>query len=173
MREIAVFGNSYINNKENQIKHLFEMLRSIEAKILIDNEFYCFIKQNIDIDIDDCHVINNGNFNADIALSIGGDGTFLRTAEKIANKEIPILGINVGRLGFLADVHVNDIDAALLEIYKNDFNVEERDLLELTISDYEKKYKRFALNEIAILKRDNSSMITIHVDINNQYFELL
>ncbi|MDO5570991.1 MAG: NAD kinase [Bacteroidales bacterium] len=169
MREIAVFGNSYINKKENQIKHLFQVLRKIDAKILIDREFYNFIKQNIEINIDDCAVITDNNFKADIALSIGGDGTFLRTAEKIADKEIPILGINVGRLGFLADVPVNDIDAALLEIYKNDFNVEDRNLLELHISNYSKNYKRFALNEVAILKRDNSSMITIHVDIDNHY----
>ena len=103
------------------------------------------------------------------ALSIGGDGTFLRTAERIGEKQIPILGINTGRLGFLADVPAHDIDNALTEIYKNHYQVEERSLLQVDISGMKLPYQNFALNEAAILKRDNSSMITIHVNINSNY----
>ena len=76
-------------------------------------------------------LIVDNDFRADSALSIGGDGTFLRTAEKVGDKNIPILGINTGRLGFLADVTLGDIDNALTELDKNDFRVVERTLLQL------------------------------------------
>lgn len=169
MIEIAVFGNCFQAEKGTHIKHVFRMLEKISARILIDADFYHFLVKETGIIAPYTELITNNDFHADIALSIGGDGTFLRTAERVGNKEIPILGINTGRLGFLADVSAHDIDNALTEVYKNHFRVEERTLLEVSISDYPDEYKRFALNEIAILKRDNSSMINIHVDIDNDY----
>ncbi|MEG1617864.1 MAG: NAD kinase [Bacteroidales bacterium] len=164
--EIAVFGNTFQTQKSSQMKHVFNMLEKLGAKVLIDAEFHHFLKENVGLDPKFAGLIHENDFEADIALSIGGDGTFLRTAERVGDKGIPILGINTGRLGFLADVSATQIDSALVEVYKNDFRVEERSLLQLTISDYERQYQQFALNEIAILKRDNSSMITI--DVYNQ-----
>lgn len=169
MIEIAVFGNCFQANKGTQIKHVFRMLDKIGARIFIDTEFYRFLVQETGIQPTYVGLIEGNIFQTDIALSIGGDGTFLRTAERVGDKGIPILGINTGRLGFLADVPANDIDNALTEIYKNNYRVEERSLLEVAISDFSNEYIRFGLNEVAILKRDNSSMITIHVEINGHY----
>lgn len=170
MIEIAVFGNCFQADKGTQIKHVFRMLDTIDARVWIDAEFFNFLVNETGIRPNYKGLISGNDFQADIALSIGGDGTFLRTAERIGNKGIPILGINTGRLGFLADVPAHDIDNALTEIYKNHFHVEERSLLELHIHDIEDdSYMRHALNEIAILKSDNSSMITIHVNIDQGY----
>lgn len=169
MIEIAVFGNCFQADKGTQIKHVFRMLENIGARVWIDADFYHFLVEKTGITPIHLGLITNNNFHSDIALSIGGDGTFLRTAERIGNKGIPILGINTGRLGFLADVPAHDIDNALTEVYKNHYQVEERSLVQLTITDYDEEYICCALNEIAILKRDNSSMITLHVDIDGQY----
>ena len=169
MIKIAVFGSSHNENKKTQIKHVFRMLESISAEILIDAEFFHFIKDIFNPDFKYSGLIEHDNFSADIALSIGGDGTFLRTARRVGSKEIPILGINTGRLGFLADVSANDIDNALIEVYKNSYKIEERTLLELEIDNYNEFYFKYALNEIAILKRDDSSMIAINVDSDNEY----
>ncbi len=166
---IAVFGNSYQSDKENHLQYIFERLNSINARILIDSNFYHFLKEKTGLNPSHSELIVDNDFRADIALSIGGDGTFLRTAEKVGDKNIPILGINTGRLGFLADVTLGDIDNALTELDKNDFRVEERTLLQLEMDHNGQKQIFNALNEIAILKRDNSSMITIHVDINGDY----
>jgi len=111
---------------------------------------------------------------ADLAFSIGGDGTFLRTAAKIGESGIPILGINAGRLGFLADVSLDEIATALPEIVLNkNYVVEHRTLLNLSIPECSQIYQHNALNEVAILKRDASSMVSVTVYVNgtllNQY----
>lgn len=111
---------------------------------------------------------------ADMAFSIGGDGTFLRTAAKIGTSDIPILGINAGRLGFLADIQLSEAADAIPEIVaERKFEVERRNLLALDIPECRQKYQRFALNEVAILKRDVSSMVSaaVYVDgiLLNEY----
>jgi len=111
---------------------------------------------------------------AEMALSVGGDGTFLRTAAVIGKQDIPILGINAGHLGFLADVPVSDIRTALEAILvEKKFIVEHRSLLHLDIPDCLQRYQPFALNEVAVLKRDQSSMVSVSVWVDgvflNQY----
>ena len=104
-----------------------------------------------------------------MALSLGGDGTFLKTAERVGNKHIPILGINTGRLGFLADVAENEIDEAVAELFNGDYRIEERSLLQLKADALPVKFWPFALNEAAILKRDSSSMITIRKYLSGRW----
>ena len=114
-------------------------------------------------------LLTDDNFDLDVALSVGGDGTFLRTAARVNRQDIPILGINTGRLGFLADVGGNDIEDTLEELFKNYYKIEERTLLRLHTEERAFHGYNYALNEIAILKRDTSSMITIHTSLNDEY----
>mgnify|MGYP004450468585 CR=1 FL=1 len=110
---------------------------------------------------------NESLVGVDMAFSIGGDGTFLRSATKIGTSCIPILGINAGRLGFLADVHLDEIATAIPEIVlQNKYEVEHRVLLTLDIHDFRQDYQKYALNEVAILKRDVSSMISVSVYVD-------
>ncbi len=111
---------------------------------------------------------------SDMALSVGGDGTFLRTAASVGNLGIPILGINAGHLGFLADVPLDELQGALKEILEDGkYTVQHRRLLQLEIQNCIQKYQKYALNEISILKRDQSSMVSVSVWIDgtflNQY----
>ena len=111
-----------------------------------------------------------------MAFSIGGDGTFLRTATEIAHRKIPILGINTGRLGFLADIKFEDLDETLDEIFNHNYRIEMRMLLKTTAinaSVNEKlvstQFANYSLNEVAVLKQDTSSMLTIHAYIDDEY----
>ncbi len=110
---------------------------------------------------------------ADMAFSIGGDGTFLRTAHRIGRAGIPILGINAGHLGFLADVQLDEIVEALPAILAGRYDVETRSLLQLEIPGCPEPYQKYSLNEVAVLKRDLSSMVSVSVYIDgaflNQY----
>jgi NAD+ kinase len=104
-------------------------------------------------------------------ISIGGDGTMLRAATYVRDKNIPILGINAGRLGFLATVQQESIETLLPLIFKNEYKVSSRTLLSL---DYEgmsnnDKDLDFALNEITISRKDTTSMITIEVKLDGDY----
>jgi NAD+ kinase len=107
----------------------------------------------------------------DMVVSVGGDGTFLRTSATVGDSGIPVLGINTGRLGFLAAINYSDVDETLQEVMKGDYRVEERSLLKMITDETfpPEKFNAHALNEIAILKQDTASMLSIHAYINNDY----
>jgi len=167
--KVGVFGSEYQIEKQSVIRRLFEKLHALEAEIYIDVQFYGFLSEQLNYTPNKTGLLLDDEFDLDIALSVGGDGTFLRTAARVNKQDIPILGINTGRLGFLADISSNEIENTLEEVSKNYYKIEERSLLR--IQTEEKLYNgyNYALNEIAILKRDTSSMITIHTSLNDEY----
>jgi NAD+ kinase len=105
----------------------------------------------------------------DFFLSIGGDGTLLDSVCVVGKKEIPILGLNTGRLGFLANVATDKIGEAIEELAKGNYQIESRILLSLTSSKKLFHGVNFALNEFTIHKKDTSSMITVHTFIDGKY----
>ncbi|MBF6627741.1 MAG: NAD kinase [Proteiniphilum sp.] len=107
----------------------------------------------------------------DMVVSVGGDGTFLRTSAIVSDSGIPVLGINTGRLGFLAAINYSDVDETLREVMKGDYRVEERSLLKMITDETfpPDSFHAHALNEVAILKQDTASMLSIHAYINNDY----
>lgn len=164
----ALFGNTYQEHKFAHVTHLLEILRRRKAQICISNEFYDFLRNHTKADLSGLEVFEGNNFSADMVLSIGGDGTFLKAASRVGKKEIPILGINTGRLGFLADVLPDQMEDAFDEIYQGNYLAEPRRVLKLTCNGHVLKGYPYGLNEIAVLKRDTSSMITIHAYINGE-----
>jgi len=126
------------------------------------------VSEHGQIDLSGTVSIQDDNFVADLALSIGGDGTFLNTAARIGRKQIPILGINTGRLGFLADVSTEDIVPALDAILAKRYRVEERSLLFVETSDGTTFDYPYALNEVSVLKQDSSSMMSINASVNGE-----
>lgn len=164
----ALFGNTYQEHKSAHVTHLLEILRRRKAQICISNEFYDFLRNHTKADLSGLEVFEGNNFSADMVLSIGGDGTFLKAASRVGKKEIPILGINTGRLGFLANVLPDQMEDAFDEIYQGNYLAEPRRVLKLTCNGHVLKGYPYGLNEIAVLKRDTSSMITIHAYINGE-----
>lgn len=164
----ALFGNTFQEHKSAHVTHLLDILRRKEAQICIHSEFYHFLQNHTKADLTNLEVFEGNQFHADMALSIGGDGTFLKAASYVGDKEIPILGINTGRLGFLADISPDQMEEAFNEIYQGMYLAEPRRVLKLTCNGQVLKGNPYGLNEIAILKRDSSSMITIHAYINGE-----
>jgi NAD+ kinase len=165
---IAVFGNIYRTIIISHIKFLLEFFKDKGVTILLDKELFVFVSEYGQCSMENTEIIDNDNFNADIVLSIGGDGTFLNTAARVGRKQIPILGINTGRLGFLADVASEDILSALNTIISKEYFIEERSLLKLNILDGTTLDYPYALNEVSVLKQDSSSMISINVSVNGE-----
>ena len=135
----------------------------------ICRDFYEFLTNDLKLNIPTAGLFDDDNFNADMVISVGGDGTFLKAASKVGSKGIPILGVNTGRLGFLADVSPEEMVTTFNEIYEKRYTVEERSVLKISCKGQELEDYPYALNEIAILKRDSSSMISIHTAINGAY----
>jgi len=165
---IAIFGNIYRPVIISHIEVLFEYFKGKKTTILLDKLLYEFVLDHGNVNLDGTEIIQNDDFIADLALSIGGDGTFLNTAARIGRKQIPVLGINTGRLGFLADVSNEEIIPALDAILANHFIVEERSLLYVETSDGKTFEYPYALNEVSVLKQDSSSMMSINASVNGE-----
>ena len=164
--KFALFGNTYQAKKSVHIERLLSILQKHQAEVYICREFYEFLTNDQHMNLQVEGTFDDKDFNADMVLSIGGDGTFLKAASRVGNRNIPILGINTGRLGFLADVSPEDMEETFDDIYNHNYKVEDRSVLQVCCDGQELKGYPYGLNEIAILKRDSSSMIAIHAAIN-------
>ena len=165
--QILVFGNKYKLNTFDNLKWLFFNLKEKGATVLFDNELANQLRENNLLDIDQFGTFDK-EINGDIAISLGGDGTLLNTANRIANSQIPILGINLGRLGFLTDVQAHELENLDDVILNRKYKIEDRMMLHAEIKQDTSLTTEFALNEIAVLKQDLSSMISIDVELNNE-----
>lgn len=168
-KKFALFGNVYQAKKSAHVLRLLSILEKHQAEVYVQKEFFQFLTKEQKMNIQVAGTFEEDNFEADMVLSMGGDGTFLKAASHVGNKNIPILGINTGRLGFLADVSPEELEETFEDIYKNNYKIEDRSVLQVTSEGQPLKSTPFGLNEIAVLKRDSSSMITIHTSINGAY----
>ena len=168
IKKVAIFGSVRKYGFEKALRDLFAVLNGKSVEIFLDAEVNGFVVGNSLKDLPEFSLLKKEEYSSlDLALSLGGDGTFLRTAYKVGEAGVPILGINLGNLGFLVDVPGDEIKTAINEIFSAGFTVEERSLLSLKRSDEEGN--SVALNEIAMLKQDTSSMIRVHTVINGEY----
>jgi NAD+ kinase len=102
-------------------------------------------------------------------LSIGGDGTLLETVSHIGRAETPVLGINTGRLGFLATISKDEIEDALAQVLSGSYSLDKRSMLQLETNEKIFGRSNFALNDFTLVKKDTSSMITIHTYIDGEF----
>lgn len=165
----AIFGNEFQAHKSASIARLLSYLAGKDAKVSIHRPFYDFLKSLGRITTDGLSTFESDDFDADFAVSLGGDGTFLRTATLIGHKNIPMIGVNIGRLGFLADVLPEQIETSFDHIFDNDYKIEERTSLLVTTDMGSLETVPLALNDVAVLKRDNAAMISIRASIDGEY----
>lgn len=168
-KRCAIFGNIYQAKTYEAVQELFDVLKSLGILPLIDSPFLEYLEDEMKISLPEHRVINDDVFDADIAISMGGDGTFLTTAMRVGDKQIPILGINTGRLGFLADFSLDDISQTLKDFLAGKLQTERCNVLQVECSEGAMNGYPFALNEVAVLKHDNSSMISIRVELGGEY----
>ena len=166
---IAVFGNVFQQKKSASARNLLVLLQNEGDKILIDEAFHHYLQDELQLNLPPCEIIRGESFQADVAVSMGGDGTFLEAARRVGNKEIPILGVNMGRLGYLSDFQPEEMAEALSQLRLGRLRTESRSVLQVGYSLGEPQGYPFALNEVAVLKRDNSSMISISVRLDGEY----
>lgn len=165
----ALFGNSFQEKKSAYIDLLLSILKAKGARILISNNYFKYLNANIGVQHSIDGTFEGNQFEADFVLSIGGDGTFLHAASSVGAKGYPILGINTGRLGFLAETSPEEVEKAIDDLFKGNYTIEERSLLQVESPDQPLKGYPYGLNEVSVLKRDSSSMIAIHTTVNGTY----
>lgn len=165
----AIFGNEYQIHKSAAIEQVLHSLKRRQAEVYVDKAFYDFLTSERKLCIHVDGVFEDNSFDADYVISMGGDGTFLKAAMRVGAKLIPIIGVNTGRLGFLADVLPDGFDDALEAICRGDYTIEEHTALQIETDGEHIAGNPFALNDVAVLKRDNASMISIHTSVNGEH----
>ena len=165
----ALIGNIYQGKKSASIQQVLSSISRYEAELYVDMEYYYFLKDNQRLDIKAAKLFTDDNFEADFVISMGGDGTFLKAASRVGAKSIPILGVNMGRLGFLADISPDQFAPTLDALYHDDYYLESRALIQVETDGAPLGTCRFALNDVAILKRDTASMISIRTVVNGEH----
>ena len=171
--KIAIFGQYYQNNTHSIVEKVVAFLEQNSIEICFYNVFYDkLIENNVHLSAYNTfksHECLRENF--DFLICIGGDGTILRAATFVRDSNLPIIGINAGRLGFLATIQEENIEKLLQRVLVNDFSISKRTLVSLHThpENIDLEDINFALNEITVSRKDTTSMITIETYINNEY----
>ncbi len=168
--KVAIHGKVFPQNTIPVIEHTLNLLKQKGFEFLLSNIFYDQVSEN-GINLSGCEMYNPGSSfdDFDFVISIGGDGTLLETITHVGQSETPVLGVNTGRLGFLATTHEEMIAGALDQIEQRNYEIDCRMLLKVESSEDIFQNLNYGLNECAVLKQDTSSMITVHTYINGDF----
>lgn len=166
---IGIHGRDFHGKSAPFIEKTLDELKNRKAEIWLSSKFIKQVKAPI-LDKFKFKTFEAGDSlkSLDFFLSLGGDGTMLESVTYISKAEVPLLGINTGRLGFLATTSRDDIDTALENLFTGNFKEESRTLLRLNSSTKLFEPLNFALNDFTIMKKDTSSMITVHVYVDGE-----
>lgn len=168
MRRIAIFGSLHKPQYRGRLEQFLYELQRFPVELYYDASFHEALRSNFPIDllrIDGVLKVGEA-LDVDCAISLGGDGTFLRTARRVAMQNIPILGINLGSLGFLTELEASEAPPLIHRLFSGDYQVEERNQIRVEVDG---KYYGDVLNEVAVLKRETGSMISIQTYLDGDY----
>lgn len=169
--KIAVYSQYYKGN-EASFSALLEALSKKTSEVFVEENFFQLITEQLDfktsVPIKTFQALDES---FDLLISIGGDGTILRAITYVSNLAIPIIGVNTGRLGFLATIQNNRIESAIDSIFEGNYKISERSLLcvETNPENEDLTQLNFALNEIAISRKNTTSMITVETHLDGEY----
>ncbi len=171
--KVAIFGQYYQNDTRPIIKDIFVFFNKNNVEMVIEENFLKILYEQeiIARQYKTFSSYSDLDQSFDILVSIGGDGTILRAATYVRNSGIPIVGINAGRLGFLAKVQKENIESFLQIVINKEYTISERTLLKLQCNPEidELNQINFAMNEVTVSRKDTTSMITIETSLNNEH----
>lgn len=170
MKKIAVFGLKASEEQRESFDSFFSELQKREIEIFIEEKFISILKPLVSFDFEGILTFSSYHDmpKADLMFTFGGDGTILEAATVIKDKMIPVVGVNTGRLGFLATINIEFLFEKLDEILNGHYNISRRSLI-CVESDQEEIKENFALNEITVTRRETTSMITVRAWMNGEF----
>ncbi|MFC2087576.1 NAD kinase [Bacteroidota bacterium] len=168
--KIAVFGKEFKSEFKENFEEFYHFLKSRNVETIFYKKFYHFLRDQFDLKLDIKGIFESyedlkNEF--DLMASIGGDGTFLEAVTFVRDSKIPLLGINSGRLGFLATISREEITSTLQSFFNQEYSLESRSLIKIDSSPESFNGYHCGLNEAAVQK-SGSNMITIHVFVDNE-----
>ena len=169
MKTIALFGKTLAPENGEYMKQLFKELAGNQAEIVVYQPFADIVATYVPEGVQYKVFHSHEDLNADLLFSIGGDGTILDTVPFVLDSGIPVLGINLGRLGFLSSISKNEIVNAVNSVLTGDYTVEQRTLLELVSPEKVFDNVKYALNELNVIRNPEHSLLAIKVFVDNVY----
>lgn len=170
--KIAIYGRQFIDTVLPHVQQVFNILAEHNIETYVHDKFSLFLKDKIN-STKKLHTFQNHqdllSAKIDVMISLGGDGTLLDTVTLIRDSNIPVIGINFGRLGFLASINKDEISAAINSLINKEYTLDKR--VQLCIESERKLFgnENFALNDVTIHKRDTSAMMIIHAYLNGDF----
>lgn len=170
MMQIAIYGRKISKQNLKSFYSVFELIHSFGWKLMIEEELAISIVQKMQIDFAYKTFNSDKDLKSgvDLVISMGGDGTFLKCVSYIKNSDVPIMGINLGRLGFLANVSLDQISEALHDIKAKKYVFQKRSLLKVEVEGT-LNGEYFAMNELTIHKKDTTSMVAVNVSLDDNF----
>ena len=170
--KVGIYGQFYHENSGKYVQQLLDLLHQKGVEVIIEENFLKLIHENEEINKTYSHfsTFEELDKSYDLFFSIGGDGTILQTVTYVRDLEIPIVGINTGRLGFLATVNKEKLVSSVEEILKNNYSITERSLISIKTSAPNENFDElnFALNEITVSRKNSTSMISVDTSLNGE-----
>ena len=169
--KVAIYGIKFNDDAFPYIEQLFKLLIKNNSQIYINHDLHEFIGDRISLspEISIYHTPCKIDKELDFLISIGGDGTILDTITTVRESNVPIIGINTGRLDFLANNPKMEVESAIYNLKNGNFKIDKRTLLKLDSSQNQFGIDNFALNEFTVHKKASSTMMTIHVSVNGEF----
>jgi len=173
MKKVAIFGQAYKNTDRQYFEILIAHLNKYKIEIVIEKGFVDILSKlgvtNLSHPTFTTYEDLDASF--DLVFTLGGDGTILSAVTLVRDLNIPILGINTGRLGFLATVQKNEIENAIESLMSKEYTIQERILLKTQTNNDNPDFKilNFALNEVTIARKNSTSMIGVEAYVNDEY----
>ncbi len=171
--KIGIYGQFYHKNSETHIQAILNALQSKGVEIVVEKNFLALMRENqsFHTDLSKLASFTKLDTSYDLFFSIGGDGTILKSITFVRDLDIPIVGVNTGRLGFLATIQKQDVTSSITEILEGNYYISERSLLsiETSPSNNEITPLNFALNEVAVNRKNTTSMIKVETTINSEH----
>ena len=173
MKKVAIYGQSYSISAEKEIQILLEVLERNHIVCFLEEKFYSLLVEGniLSKKYPTFSHFSDLNSSFEAMFTLGGDGTILRAVTYIRALQIPILGINTGRLGFLATINKNEIAESVTLVLNGAYTIQERTLLSVTTNPLSEDFSEvnFALNEVTIARKNTTSMIGVKTSLNNEY----
>lgn len=171
MKKIAVFGLKASEEQKESFNVFFVELQKRKIEFIIDANFVSILRSIVSFDFENINTFSSYEdlpTETDLMFTFGGDGTILEAATIIKDKMIPVVGVNTGRLGFLATINIEFLFEKLDDILNGHYNISRRSLIAVE-SDQQKIEDNFALNEITVTRRETTSMITVRTWMNGEF----
>jgi len=172
VNRVAIFGQSFYPETEKYLIQLLSVLETQHIEVVIEKDYFKLLKEENSLkDLQKLKTFETLDESIDLFFTIGGDGTILSAAKFVKHLNIPIIGINTGRLGFLATIHKDEIKKSIEDILEGRYKISERSLLQVILDSDKSSLGSFsyALNDVAISRKETTSMITIDTWLDDEF----